>query len=291
LYRAFGLCIASEVSLIELPPGSGEPDVEVSFGTVDGVSESSNDWTVIAAPGEVRGWIPDAGAFLVRGGREMIIDPAPNADDRALRLGIVGPLLGVILTQRGRFVLHASTVAIDGRAVSFCGPSGRGKSTLTAAMTRAGHVLVADDLTLIDAEHDPPIVQPGFARIKLWPDSATALEEDVAALPLIHPQREKRSLQLDRVESDALPIARCYLLEDGDAESVAEPNPREAILALIATTYQSQWLHETGAASANLAQCAALVRSGRVWRLRRRRDFAVLDEVVRFIENDVRALG
>jgi hypothetical protein len=292
LHTAFDLTIASEIPLIELPIGEGAPDVEVTIDRVEPAPAQSDGWSVIAAPGDVRGWIPSGGAFRVRDGKEIVIDPAQDSDIRALRLGIVGPLLGVILTQRGRFVLHASTVAIDGKAVAFFGPSGRGKSTLTAALTRAGHPLIADDMTVIETSGDAPVVQPGFPRLKLWPDSAEALEHDVDALPLLHPERTKRSLQLSSgFHAQPLPLARCYLLEDGDAESVSELAPKEAVLTLIGYTYQAQWLHQTGASGANLLHCGALVRSGVVRRLQRRRVFEALPDVIRFIEDDVRSIG
>ena len=287
LHQAFALTIRSAIPLIELPPGEGTPDVEVSIGRVEGAPLPSEGWSVIAAPDDVRGWMPDGGAFHVRGGREIVVDPIPNADERAVRLGIVGPLLGVILMQRGLFVLHASTVAIGGSAVAFFGPSGRGKSTLTAALTRAGHPLIADDMTVIDTSGTTPFVQPGFPRVKLWPDSASALEHDVDGLPLIHPARAKRSVQFtDAFHRERLALARCYLLEDGDEESSTEIAPREAVLALIGSTYQAFWLHQTGASGPNLLHCGALVRSGVVRRLRRRRSFEALPDVIRFIEND-----
>lgn len=289
LHRAFSLTIVSDVPLPEVPAGSGVPDVEVTIARVDVPRpESLSDWKILAAPNDVRGWIPSGGAFRVQGGREIFIDPAPDADDRALRMAIVGPLLGVILTQRARFVLHASTVAIGGVAVAFSGPSGRGKSTLTAAMTRAGHALIADDMTVIDQSGDVPFVHPGFPRVKLWPDSASALDHDVNALPLLHPEIDKRSLQLDDFRREPVPLARCYLLEDGESESSEAMPPMEAILALIGYTYQAQWLHESGASGPNLQHCASLVKSGVVRRLRRRRSFDLLPDVVRFIEEDVR---
>lgn len=263
--------------------------MEISIGGVENAPPPSENWNVVAAPDDVRGWMPSVGAFHVRGGGEIVVDPVPDADERALRLGIVGPLLGVILMQRGLFVLHASTVAVDGRAVAFFGPSGRGKSTLTAAMTRAGHPLIADDMTVIDTSGTTPSVQPGFPRVKLWPDSASALEHDLESLPLIHPERTKRSVQLGATfHSGPLPLARCYLLEDGDEESSTEIAPREAVLALIGSTYQSFWLHQTGASGPNLLHCGALTRSGVVRRLRRRRAFEALPDVVRFVEADVR---
>jgi hypothetical protein len=293
VHQAFLLTIASEIPLVELPVvedgADAPPDVEVRIGRVEELPPRAEGWSVVATPGEVRGWIPGGGGFRVRGGREIVVDPAPDADARALRLGIVGPLLGVILGQRDRFVLHASTVAVDGQAAAFFGPSGRGKSTLTAAFTRAGHPLIADDMTVIDTSSDAPRVEPGFPRVKLWPDSALALRHDPEALPLIHPERTKRSLQVSSsFPRAAVPLARCYLLEDGPEESSATIPVREAVMALVASTYQAAWLHATGLSRRNLQDCGALVRSGVVRRLQRRRTFEALDDVVRFVEGDLR---
>jgi serine kinase of HPr protein (carbohydrate metabolism regulator) len=47
--------------------------------------------------------------------------------------------------------LHASTVAIDGRAVMIEGPSGAGKSDLALRLIDRGAVLVSDDYTIIAA--------------------------------------------------------------------------------------------------------------------------------------------
>ena len=44
---------------------------------------------------------------------------------------------------------HASTVALDGRAVLITGPSGSGKSDLTLRLLDRGFTLVSDDQTIV----------------------------------------------------------------------------------------------------------------------------------------------
>ncbi len=289
LYSAFSLIIRSHIPLPELPAGHGSEDVSVRVATIDGAPAPSASWVINARPGDVHGWAPGVGAFRVRSGREILIDLIKDADERAVRLAIVGPFLGVILAQRGHLVLHASTVAIGGRAVSFFGQSGQGKSTLTAALTLAGHRLVADDLTVIDTRHVPPRIRPGFPRIKLWPDSVSALEQDVAALPLIHPERSKRSLQLQEFAREPVPMVRCYQLQAGREISIEPLAGSIGVLALVQSTYQSYWMADAGMTADNLIQCGALARSGVLRVLTRPKHFAELPSLIAAIEADVGA--
>lgn len=50
--------------------------------------------------------------------------------------------------------VHASTVAIDGRALLITGPSGSGKSDLALRLLDRGFMLVSDDQTIVRREGD-----------------------------------------------------------------------------------------------------------------------------------------
>ena len=52
-------------------------------------------------------------------------------------------------TEDGDLLLHATTVALDGRGVLIGGPSGSGKSDLALRLIDGGAILVSDDQTLV----------------------------------------------------------------------------------------------------------------------------------------------
>jgi serine kinase of HPr protein (carbohydrate metabolism regulator) len=63
----------------------------------------------------------------------------------------MNPTLGPRLSAE---TVHASSVAVDGRAVLITGPSGSGKSDLTLRLLDRGFTLVSDDQTVVKKDGD-----------------------------------------------------------------------------------------------------------------------------------------
>jgi serine kinase of HPr protein (carbohydrate metabolism regulator) len=72
----------------------------------------------------------------VKCGRSIVVQPNPEASRVEIETFLMGTIAGILLHQRGIMPLHGSCVEINDAAIALTGPSGRGKSTLAAALAR-----------------------------------------------------------------------------------------------------------------------------------------------------------
>lgn len=126
------------------------------------------------------------------------------------RLLVLGTGLALFAHRRGHPVLHGTTVRLGERDVMVCGPSGVGKSSVTAALLERGAELVADDVGILDGRR----VRPGLPRIKLWADTARHAGLDPRALLRVHPDFDKVSVPTPVVTSSQ-PLHAVVILERG----------------------------------------------------------------------------
>ena len=104
----------------------------------------------------------------------------------------------------GRQTLHASCVAVEGRALLILGPSGSGKSSLALELIALGATLVADDRAEVTAE--------GAALVARPPDRIAGLIEargiGILRLPFLAAAPVALAVDLATRETDRLPPAR-----------------------------------------------------------------------------------
>lgn len=97
-----------------------------------------------------RVWAPRHGCYLVSpDGRRVLGAPPAGPAWRWERL-VLAQVLPLAAVLRGLDVLHASAVAVAGRAVAFLGGSGAGKTTLASRIAASGAPLVTDDVLAIE---------------------------------------------------------------------------------------------------------------------------------------------
>jgi serine kinase of HPr protein (carbohydrate metabolism regulator) len=117
--------------------------------------------------------------------------------------------------------LHASTVALDGRAVLISGPSGAGKSDLALRLIDRGFTLVSDDQTIVRKDNHrllasaPPTIHGkleirgvGIVEMETVSDIPVALfvelTGDILRLPDDSRERLVLGVKLPLINVDAL---------------------------------------------------------------------------------------
>jgi hypothetical protein len=299
-YDAFGLSIESALplpELVESPSRLSDVVITIDRGArrpeVDGFHQSLG----VTQDGV---WFAFGGAmYFVRGGHEIIIQTASEADERLVRLPLFGTVLAILLHQRGRLVLHGSAVSINGKAAVFLGHKGWGKSTLAATLYGRGHPLLSDDVASVDSDpgtRQAPVIHPGFAMFKLWPDAAaSALGDDSAALPRIAAQSEKRVRRAETgFSSEPVALGAIYILAGGDDATIEPFSASEATLKLIAHSFVARLGSQAlqgREGMRHLEQCAHLARTVPCYLLARPRSMALLGLTARSVTDHMRGLA
>ncbi len=216
--------------------------------------------------------------YCVRGGREIIISPQPDAGAREIRLFLLGSAWGALCYQRGILVLHAGVVQHGGRAIAFCGPSGAGKSSIVAWLVAHGDRFVADDLCRFDMEGDVPCVYPAAPHLKLWRDALTNLSWSEDGWERDHFRMDKFRLPLLRDREDArLRLSAIYLLEWGEPHVLRLTGIAALRQFVESATYRGELLEPLDLVAAHWQRCANLAQRVPIFQFVRRSDWATMD--------------
>jgi hypothetical protein len=267
LFRAYGLTIASQFPLAECAQAAGALaiDLTIAGGTLDGPMPPPPAERTVSLTGQ-SGYLAWSrlGRIRVENGSHVTVDLLPEFDIGALSLVLLGPVMAMVMHQRGHMMLHGSAVALtDDRAMLFLGDNGAGKSTLAAHCLKAGYPVLTDDVIAIGATQDRSHrLQPGFPAIKLSRAAAAALAPlPGALLPPVPPNAAKLRLRFDDFDDRPRPIARICLVRQGKPAEPMTLSPAEALAALMRYSYLPKFgtgiLAGSGAAR-HFAQCSAL---------------------------------
>jgi hypothetical protein len=233
-YGVFGFTIESTIAFPELESGAADDSVDWrirtaregscgSAGTALGLDRVYGDVQVrtYASETTLRIVFDDTGVFdLHPRHREIVWYPGLLATEAAVRADVLGRVMALAAHADGHFTLHASAVAVEGRAIALVGPKHAGKSTLALALVRRGARLLTDDTLVVRLQGGAAWAAPGVQRIRLWEDSARALGTFVPAAGEV---KSIATLVPNELATTPLPLAACYVL----APSV-EPNEGEA---------------------------------------------------------------
>lgn len=299
-YSCFDFNLRSEIP-VELSPALDtveRPVVDIRLGDVPETLPGAGTpaWGLQVAGEDALLTVVGTARYLVRGGREIIVDPVPGASERNVRLFLLGSALGILCHQRGLLPLHANAIVANGGAYAFAGASGAGKSTLAAHFSRSGYDVLCDDVCVISFdEAGQPIAWPGLPRLKLWGDAAqtfghdrTALDQAIEGLDKYHvPLPPGRQLE-------PVPLRRLYILgqsEEGEDSTISRMLGHRAMEMVMSQTYRGCYLAPMGLAAQNFRQCAQLLSHIELYQARRAWGYEVFEREAGLLEGHILGTG
>jgi hypothetical protein len=268
-FASYGLIVESTMAVpgvMPAPPGL-RPDVVVRLAQSDHAAIDGGAGEIIRYASPERDehdtpWMTvyDGAAhrFVYSEGAQFLISRDGTAVEGAWRAPLtesdaasylLGPVLAFVLRLRGVVPLHAGAVVVRGGAFVFAGPAGAGKSSTVAAFGALGYDVLSDDVVPIRVRANDVCADPGFPRVSVWDDTASAvLGPGMSALRPWSETYGKRCLDLDdrgfRFCERSVPVTSIFILGPRSDRGVpAAPfKPRAAVLALAANTYGSYLL-------------------------------------------------
>lgn len=299
-YSVFGLSISSDLYLPEFLLSESTPDIYLKFGNLIPPETTLEGPVRVIGPmgdGILLHW-SEIGSFLVERGETVTISPVPGADEALIRLMITGPVLGVLLHQRGFRVFHAAVVhaPLDDGAVAFFARKGGGKSTMLGAMCSLGYRLMSDDILALSVNGNRFIAASGFPHTKLWKESSAALGQDFFPLTDSVPGFEKQGRVVDDCfYPDPAPLRAVFILEYGDEMGIEHLSGKEALMAVLPHWYGALFdgqLLELFGRREHFLQSSELIRRLPVYRLLRPKSLERLHDtavmVADFLQNDLK---
>lgn len=248
-YRFADLVVASDESLPELPaalPGIA-PDVAVSRARVPFRAPVRWFQTWSAGGDPVRFGRSDGGYVVsFRETADVIVSPdadrivihaAEGLSDFKVRHVLLHQILPLVLSRRGRCVLHASAVSWRDRVIAFVGRTGAGKSTIAAACASVGAALVTDDSLVLDRAAGTWHGLPSYPGLRIHPESLDVIGRSRTNAAL--GSREDRKIlltaghDLPAFELRTLPLAWLVLVSaESSGESLRLVRGSAAAIAL-----------------------------------------------------------
>lgn len=291
-YQAYGLNIYSQLGLFQLPVQDAisdvPPDLTISLEPIqfDPQDQSLPYPYLKLKHDEVVFAITSLAKYQVRYGKEIVVDPEPGADDTLVQGYLVGVAMAILLNQRGRLVLHASAVNIDGCGIAFLGSSGMGKSSTAASFLARGHTLLVDDVVAIEFRTHRPIFFPGFPHLKLAPEAAQSIHAGDLQLHFMDEFDEKYNYRLSQNSSgQPIEIKRIYILSEGSTVEIERISIQQAVIEMVRYSMPASMVILNRAE--HLHKCTKLASSIECYRLKRPLSLDMLPQLAEKVEEHV----
>ncbi|MFV9483980.1 hypothetical protein ACNI3T_09080 [Christiangramia sp. ASW11-125] len=188
--------------------------------------------------------VDDVGTFYAANGNFISICLNEQAKRETIELYLNGSTYGAILHQRKIMPMHGSCFVYGNKGIMFCGDSGAGKSSLTAAFVLDNNEFLTDDITPIIIKNNQALIWTMSDRIKLWEDSLKQLSQSKESLRKIDPETEKFYFPLASYTKSHFTLDHIFLLDihDNPSISIKEMDGVEKIMTFRKEIYRLEYM-------------------------------------------------
>lgn len=287
-YEAFGLTIHSEIELPELIHSNSEKvDIKIYLGIVEYDKKDIliEGMSYIVKKEAIYRFWDSIGKFRIDKD-SIIVNPVQNLPQKILRNFILGSVFATLLRMRKFFVLHASSVNINGSAIAFSGFKGYGKSTTVMAFYLEGYPIVADDYIPICFDNlGIPLITPGFPSLRLSNESRKAMGID--NIDLESDIIDKTYISLKNFFSKLkLPLKKIYILKRGKKAKIIDLKPQEAFIELVKNTF-GIYMFSKSELPDNFFQIEKILKKTEVSILEVPDSLKDIQKIVKLVEDDI----
>lgn len=297
-YKLYGLNIKSDFYLSELSHSEfnnlSNIDVNIINGTcpktIEDIKVSNYYYTV--SNNEAMFSPDDCGKYYISNGNTIIIEPIENPNYEHLKAYLLSRSFAILLFQRNKVALHGSAILFDDKVYAFCGRSGAGKSSLSAALTIEGYKMLSDDLSVLEFDNNnKPLVHSGFAQHKLCADTMEYFNISSDSLTKVDHHVNKFGIPTDNYFinesyplSIIIEITVDYKNENNNVVTINELTGQEKLQAIFRNTFKPEMMTDIGLNPHYLKQCLNTAKNIKVFKLTRPRGIFTLKEQIALIK-------
>lgn len=261
--------IASEIAWPVSFPASREPEVEIRYRNLptDLGEGGERGFRFHAMPNELLICVDGVARYLIRGGKEIWIEPFPHADEDSIVAFLQSSVLGVLLLQRRFLVLNGGVLNVDGEGIALVGCSRSGKSTLASAFQRIGASLFSDELCAVKQDSSGRMMAwPVLPALSLWENTLIQQGGDMTKLRPIRPSIRKYLVPTHAKSLSPVPLTQVVELKDYQGDLLWKAlDVKEALTLVLGNTYRHRFLIGMALKDAHFLQSTALIQQSRFY--------------------------
>lgn len=250
--RAFGLEIDASLPLPGIPAAAGGSSARRAQLELVSAAELDSGWPFAESESLIhrlyeetqrtaltvdrhasvgyRVFAPRYGRHIVSPDGKRIRSALPRVQPWRWQRLLFAQVIPLAATLQGLELFHASSVALDGRAVAFVGPSGTGKTSVAVNLVGRGASLVTDDVLTLEESGGVVMAHPGGGMISVAAPELDALPPaDSARVGAVIGQSDKLHVAA-RLVDRPVPLAALYFLArepDRRGDVVVEAAPSD----------------------------------------------------------------